>query len=145
MPDSIGYLKTRRVQPFGVVDSEANLQDLVYLSLKPYVRDLQYEIPTNKGAAPFSIGAFWMPSLSLFIECKYVGRREDVKRVADEISEDIWKYSTQTSCERMLFVAYDPGLHIPDRPQFVRGVSAKPNSFKAGGRGIIIDTMIVPA
>lgn len=144
LPDSIGYLRTRRAEPFATVSSEADFQDLIYLTLKPFFRDLQYETPTAKGSASYSIGDFHVWSGNLIIEAKFIGGKPDVKRVADEIAEDIWKYSTQTKCRYILFVVYDGNMLISDRPQFVAKASATDGTFKAAGRQIEIDTLIVP-
>lgn len=118
-PTLVGYLKGRR--PSGSVfeiESEADVQDLLYVALKPAFPEMVYEEPTKKGAAGYSIGDFSIESLKLILEVKYVVSREDVKAKAREISEDIWKYADQTDCENVIFFVYDPRTLIPDRVNF---------------------------
>jgi hypothetical protein len=144
-PGLVGYLNGRRAGG-GVtsVDSEADVQDLLFLSLKPIFPEMVYEQPTDKGAASYSVGDFHLPSLKLILEAKYVSRREDVKRKADEIAEDIWKYATQTDCERIIFFVYDPKLLIPDRPNYARSLTTRDADFRAAGRDLEIRTVIKP-
>lgn len=144
-PALVGYLNGRR--PSGeprVIRSEADVQDLIYVSVKPIFPDMVYEEPTKKGAAGYSIGDFSIPCLKLILEIKFVGAREDVKAKADEISEDIWKYTTQTDCERVVFFVYDPHMLIPDRVNYARSLSAAPGSFRSKGREVEIITLIRP-
>jgi hypothetical protein len=144
-PTLVGYLNGRR--PSGeppVIRSEADVQDLIYLSMKPIFADMVYEEPTKKAAAGYSIGDFSIPSLKLILETKFIAARGDVKAKADEISEDIWKYTTQTDCERVVFFVYDPHVLIPDRVNYARSLSAAPGSFTSKGREVEIITLIRP-
>jgi hypothetical protein len=144
-PGLVGYLNGRRAAG-GVttVGSEADVQDLLYLGLKPMFPEMVYEQPSEKGAAGYSIGDFHLPSLRLILEAKYIARKSDVKEKADEIAEDIWKYATQTDCERIIFFVYDPNLLIPDRPNYARSLSTLHGDFKSGGREVEIRTVIKP-
>jgi hypothetical protein len=144
-PALVGYLNGRR--PSGgtaVIRSEADVQDLIYVSVKPIFPDMVYEEPTRKGAAGYSVGDFCIPSLKLILEIKFVGGREDVKAKADEISEDIWKYTTQTDCERVVFFVYDPHLSIPDRANYARSLSTISGDFRSKGREVDVTTVIRP-
>jgi len=143
-PTIAGYANSRRPKSGVAVDSEAAVQDLLFYSLKPLFGDLVYEQPTEKGSAGYSIGDFHIPSLKLILEAKYVGAKADVKARADEIAEDIWKYATQTTCERIVFFVYDPGFLIPDRKNFARMSSATAGDFKAKGREVEIVTVVKP-
>lgn len=144
-PGLVGYLNTRR-NSGGVVavNSEADVQDLLYIALKPIFADLVYEEPTRKGAAGYSIGDFWLPCLKLVLEAKYINTTGDVKAKADEMSQDIWKYSTQGDCQRILFFVYDPHLLIPDRANYAAGLSTKAGQVKGRGGVVEIQTMIKP-
>lgn len=145
-PALVGYLQGRRRQPEVVsVNSEAQVQDLLYFSLKPAFPDLVYEEPTTKGAAGYSVGDFAIPSLKLILEAKFIASATDVKTKADEIAEDIWKYATQTDCQRIVFFVYDPQLLIPDRANYLRALSASADEFTARGRAVEIQTVIKPA
>jgi len=144
-PALVGYLNGRRSSggPI-VIASEADVQDLIYISLKPMFPDMVYEEPTKKGPAGYSVGDFSVPSLKLILEIKFIAARQDVKTKADEISEDIWKYTTQTDCERVVFFVYDPCLLIPDRANYTRSLSAIPGDFRSKGREVDIITLVHP-
>jgi len=144
-PGLVGYLNARRSSgSIVVVNSEADVQDLLYLALKPVFPDLVYEEPTKKGAAGYSIGDFWLPCLKLVLEAKYIDTSQDVKPKADEMSQDIWKYSTQIDCQRIVFFVYDPHLSIPDRPNYADQLSTKAAEVRVSGRAVQIQTVIKP-
>lgn len=143
-PSLVGYLKARRSEGLMVLDCEADVQDLLFLALKPHFPDMVYEEPTKKGAAGYSVGDFSVPSLKLVLEAKYVGSPQDAKAKADEIAEDIWKYTTQTDCQRIVFFIYDPHLCIADRPNYIGGLSAASGEFASKGRAVEIQTVIKP-
>ena len=141
----VGYANSRR-EKGGVVAmrSEADVQDLLYFSLKPLFPELVYEQPTEKGSAGYSVGDFSIPSLKLILEAKFVGEKAHVKARAGEISEDIWKYISQTDCERVVFFVYDPNLLISDRVNFARMSSVTGGGLKLKGREIEIITVVKP-
>lgn len=144
-PTLVGYLNGRRSSGSIItMESEDNVQDLLFVSLKPLFPDLVYEQPTEKGSAGYSIGDFSLPSLHLVLEAKYVAVKADVKTKADEIAEDIWKYGTQTECETIVFFVYDPKILIPDRASFARMSSATAKEFRIRGRQVEIVTIIKP-
>jgi len=145
LPSLVAYLKARRAtRRLMQIDSEADVQDLLFLALKPSFPDLVYEEPSRKGAAGYSIGDFRIPSLQLILEAKYVATVSDAKAKADEIAEDIWKYTSQTDCQRIVFFTYDPLLLIPDRANYVRALSASVDDFRCRGRPVEIQTVIKP-
>jgi hypothetical protein len=144
-PGLVGYLNSRRDSgSIATIKSEADVQDLLYLSLKPIFPELVYEQPTEKGAAGYSIGDFQVPSLKLILEAKYVAKKADVKMRAHEIQQDIWQYTSQTDCERIVFFVYDPLLLIPDRPNYSTSLSAKSGEYISSGRAVEIRTVIKP-
>jgi hypothetical protein len=145
LPDAVRYLRSRRSRPFGSITSEADLQDLMYLTIKPSVPDLEYEVPTEKNAAGYSIADFTIPSLKMMIEAKYIEARADVKRVAGEIAEDIWKYTQTGTLGHLVFLVYDPNLMIADRVKFVGASTAAAGTYAVRGRHVEIETIVVPA
>jgi hypothetical protein len=145
LPVLVGYLNARRSSsPLFQVDSEAAVQDLLFLTLKSHFPDLVYEEPTRKGAAGYSVGDFCVPSLKLILEAKYIASAQDAKAKADEIAEDIWKYTTQTDCQRIVFFIYDPHLSIADRANYTKALSAHEGEFVSRGRPIEIHVVIKP-
>ena len=141
----VGYLNGRR-ESGGVatVKSEADVQDLLYLSLKTIFPEMVYEQPTEKGAQGYSIGDFQIPSLKLILEAKYVAKKADVKARAEEIQQDIYQYTTQTECKRIVFFVYDPLILIPDRANFAASLSAAEGDYKSAGREVEIWTVVKP-
>lgn len=144
-PDAVRYLNARRSKPFASIKSEADVQDLLYLMLKPSIPALQFETPTSASSSSYSIADFWIEDLRLLIECKFVDQRSDVKRVANEIAEDIWKYGKTTECEDLVFFVYDPNLVISNRQQFIRASSAEAGSLVIAARTVTVEVVVVPA
>lgn len=141
-PGLVGYLQGRRGSgDFIQVAHEADVQDLLFISIKPMLPELVYEQPTRKGAASYSVGDFSLPSMKLILEVKLVKNRSDVKAKANEIAQDIWQYVNRTDCQRILFFVYDPNLVIPDREAFVRESSGM---FTSLGREVQLHTVIKP-
>ncbi len=142
-PTLAGYLNGRR--PSGsslAINCEADVQDVLFIALKPIFPEMVHEQPTQKGAAGFSIGDFGFPQLRLILEAKFISRREDVQAKANEVAEDIWKYTHQSDCESVVFFVYDPKRLIPDRVNFASSLSSSSGGYKASGREVQLLTVV---
>lgn len=113
--ECVRYLNTRRSQ--GAVlklDSEAAVQDAMYLILRPWVRDLVAEAPTDRTGNRFTIRDFVSRSLRLVIEAKYVRDKSHGKSISEEFHDDIEVYRHNPLCDTIVFFVYDPDSNIPD-------------------------------
>ncbi len=143
--DCAAYLKSRRekVRTFEM-NSEAPVQDLLFVMLKPVFPDLTFEDPSAKSAASYAIKDLYIPSLKLVLEAKYIGSRGDVKLIEKQLADDIWKYSSNLDCEELIFFIYDPLLCISDRRNFIKKMSRSVGEFINNGRQILIKTKVCP-
>lgn len=143
--DCVGYLQGRRIKhKTFVVDSESVVQDLLYIMLKPLFPELTFEDPSPKGAASYPIKDFYFPSIKLILEAKFVGSRDDVKKVEKQLADDIWKYSANPDCEELIFFIFDRNFLIADRQNFSKKMSRESGEFSNLGRQINIKTIIKP-
>jgi hypothetical protein len=110
----VRYLNTRRSKPVLEIGSEAAVQNVIYMMLRPWIPDLVPEDPNGKVANRFTIKDFWSRAGRFVIEAKYVRDAAHGKRLAEEINDDIENYRKHPYCDDLVFVIYDPDKVIPD-------------------------------
>lgn len=121
--ECVRYLNTRRSA--GAVlslDSEANVQDALYLILRPWIRDLVPETPTDKTGNRFTIRDFFSRTLRCVIEVKFVRNAEHGKVISKEMHDDIEVYRHNPLCDTIVFFVYDPDSLIPDQRELCRTI-----------------------
>jgi hypothetical protein len=112
--ECVRYLNTRRSK--GTVltlSSENDVQDALYIMLRPWITDLKYEDPTSKTANRFVIKDFFVPSAETVIEAKYVRDKRHGKEISKELHDDIEMYRQRSDCNLVIFFIYDPNDNIP--------------------------------
>jgi hypothetical protein len=113
--ECVRYLNTRRSKGTKLnLESEADVQDAIYLMLRPWVLDLVNENPTNKVGNRFGIKDFISKSAETVIEAKYVRDAAHGKQIARELHDDIEMYRHHPHCKHLIFFIYDPDSLIPD-------------------------------
>ncbi len=113
--DCVRYLNTRRSKGALLkLDSEAAVQDAIYLMLRPWLIDLVAENPTDRVANRYSIKDFLSKSNRLVIEAKYIRTADHGKSIVTELNDDIETYRYHAYCDDLLFFIYDPDGFIPD-------------------------------
>ena len=121
--ECIRYLNTRRSK--GAIlklESEADVQDALYLMLRPWLRDLVHENPTDRIASRYVIKDLLVPSLRTVIEAKYVRDKSHGKSISAELHDDIEMYRRHPLCSYLVFFIYDPDSLIPDQRSLVDAV-----------------------
>jgi hypothetical protein len=111
----VRYLNTRRSS--GAIlelKSEADVQDALYLMLRPWIMDLVPENPTDKVANKYNIKDFISQTGKFVIEAKYIRTADHGKSIAKEINDDIETYRYHAACDDLIFFIYDPEGFIPD-------------------------------
>lgn len=114
--ECVRYLNTRRST--GAIlnlDSESQVQDAVYLMLRPWIPDLISENPMGKVANRYSIKDFISASAKTVIEIKYVRDSAHGKHISKEMHDDIEVYRHHSKCRTIVFFVYDPDSLIPDQ------------------------------
>jgi hypothetical protein len=124
--ECVRYLNTRRSTTAVLeLDSEAAVQDALYLMLRPWVVDLIAETPTDRIANRYTIKDFASASSRVVIEAKFIRDRDHGRQISREIHDDIENYRHHISCRYLIFFIYDPDAQIPDRASLERQVVTK--------------------
>ena len=122
--ECVRYLNTRRSQSAILsLDSEAAVQDALYLMLRPWVTDLTPENPTDKIASRFVIKDLLCPSARTVIEAKFVRNKDHGKNITKELHDDIETYRHHPQCRHLVFFIYDPDALIPDQEALARQIA----------------------
>lgn len=138
----VRYLNTRRST--GAVlslNTEADVQDALYVILRPWIRDLVCESPTDKVGNRFTIRDFVSRSLRVVIEAKIVRDESHGKSISKELHDDIEVYRQNPVCDTIIFFIYDPNALIPDARELHRTIE---ESRSYGGRTLSCKLIIKP-
>lgn len=121
--ECVRYLNTRRNDgAMLALNSEADVQDALYLILRPWVRDLVPETPTEKVGNRYTIRDFYSRSLRLIVEAKIVRDVSHGKSISKEMHDDIEVYRHHVHCDTIIFFVYDPDSLIPDQRELRRTI-----------------------
>jgi hypothetical protein len=140
--ECVRYLNTRRSS--GAVlnlNSEADVQDAVYLMLRPWVHDLVSENPTDRIASRYTIKDFISRQAHAVIEIKYVRDSSHGRQISREMHDDIETYRHHPFCRTIIFFVYDPDSLIPDQEALRRQIE-EPRTY--GGRALKCVLMVKP-
>lgn len=112
----VRYLNTRR-SAGAVIDiqSEADVQDVLYLLLRPWIPDLVYESPADKSGNRYVIKDFSSNEHRFVIDAKYIRDKEHGRLISRELHDDIEMYRTHPRCDQLIFFVFDPDALIPDQ------------------------------
>lgn len=121
--ECVRYLNTRRSK--GAVlalQSEADVQDALYLMLRPWITDLIAENPTDRTANRYAIKDFLIPSARTVVEAKFIRDKDHGRSVSKEIHDDIEIYRRHPLCSNIIFFLYDPDSLIPDQRALIASI-----------------------
>lgn len=140
--ECIRYLNTRRsTGAVLALDSEADVQDALYLILRSWVRDLVPEAPTDKTGNRYAIRDFVSRTLRAVIEAKYIRDADHGKGISKELHDDIEIYRHHQYCDTIVFFIYDPNSLIPDLRELRRTIE---QSRVYEGRPLVCKLLIKP-
>jgi hypothetical protein len=112
----VRYLNTRRSAGAVInIQAEADVQDVLYLLLRPWVVDLVYESPGDKSGNRYVIKDFSSAVGRFVIDAKYIRDKEHGRLISKELHDDIEMYRTHPRCDHLIFFVYDPEVFIPDQ------------------------------
>ncbi|MGD0791764.1 MAG: hypothetical protein ABR920_08340 [Terriglobales bacterium] len=124
--ECVRYLNNRRAKGTVMnIKSEADVQDAIYLMLRPWVHDLVWENPTDKIGGRYTIKDFLSKQLKVVVEGKYVRDRNHGKNISAELHDDIENYRHYPDCETLVFFIYDPDTFIADVPGLQKHIETK--------------------
>ena len=113
--ECVRYLNTRRSTGARLsLESEADVQDAIYLMLRPWILDLVHETPSGKIGNRYVIKDFLSKSAKTVIEAKFIRDEAHGKQVTKELHDDIEMYHHHPDCEHLIFFIYDPNSLIPN-------------------------------
>jgi hypothetical protein len=113
--ECVRYLNTRRSSGAVIeINKEADVQDVVYLMLRPWVTDLVPENPTDRVASRFVIKDFLSKELATVVEAKYIRDKKHGHDISKEMHDDIEMYRNHLDCKHLVFFTYDRDAYIPD-------------------------------
>jgi hypothetical protein len=142
--ECVRYLNTRRSS--GAVlnlESEADVQDAIYLMLRPWVQDLVPENPTDRVANRFTIKDFLSRQARTVIEVKYIRDTDHGRGISKEMHDDIETYRHHAFCDSLIFFVYDPDSLIPDQ-QKLREQIEDERFYKQSGRTLRCILIVKP-
>jgi hypothetical protein len=113
--ECVRYLNTRRSNGAKLnLEGEDDVQDAIYLMLRPWVTDLTHENPTDKIGNRFVIKDFISKSAKTVMEAKFIRDEAHGKQISKELHDDIEMYRHHPQCNYLIFFIYDPNSLIPD-------------------------------
>ena len=129
-PECVRYLNTRRSKGAVIdINSEADVQDVVYLMLRPWVIDLVPENPTDRIASRYSIKDFLSKELSVVVEAKYIRDKRHGHDISKELHDDIEMYRNHPDCKHLAFFVYDRDAFIPDVAALKRQIEGTTRNY----------------
>ncbi len=142
-PECVRYLNTRRSSGAVIdINSEADVQDAVYLMLRPWIIDLVPENPTDRIASRYSIKDFISKELSVVIEAKYVREKKHGRDISKEMHDDIEMYRNHPDCKHLVFFIYDRDAFIPDVAALKRQIEGTSRNY--GNKKLNVFCIIKP-
>jgi hypothetical protein len=103
-----------RGRPPILIETEYDIQDIVFAILRPTFPDVRYEDWTPRVAGRSRRIDLVVPDLNVVIELKFVRDRRHGRSVVDELHIDIETYHSHPNCGRLLAFIFDPGNFIVD-------------------------------
>lgn len=104
--------------------NEPHLQEICDSILKAHDEDLVREFPFMQWSSGLTKPDWSFEPLLLWVELKYIRKKTDVRPITEDIAADITKYGDNN--RRVLYVVYDPGMIIIDRPKFSEQITRRP-------------------
>ena len=139
----VRYLNTRRSAGAIInIESEADVQDVLYLLLRPWVVDLTYESPADKSANRYVIKDFSSAAGRFVVDAKYVRNEEHGRLISKELHDDIEMYRTHPRCDDLIFFLYDPNALIPDQ-RALRDAIEVNRAYGPGGEKLLRCHLVV--
>lgn len=142
--ECVRYLNTRRSS--GAVlnlEGESDVQDAIYLMLRPWIQDLVPENPMDKVANRYTIKDFLSRLARTVIEVKYVRDADHGRLISKEMHDDIENYRHHPYCDTLVFFVYDPNSLIPDQQQ-LRDQIEEERFYKHTGRTLRCVLIVKP-
>jgi hypothetical protein len=93
-------------------DNEYDVQDLLHVLLRPWVKDIRPEEYTPSYAGKSTRMDFLLPEHATVVELKFVRDALHAKTVGQELQIDIGHYRQHPQCQRLWCVVFDPRQNL---------------------------------
>lgn len=141
----VRYLNTRRSAGAVInIQSEADVQDVLYLLLRPWILDLLYESPADKSGNRFVIKDFSSGNGRFVVDAKYVRDKDHGRLISKELHDDIEMYRTHPHCDDLMFFVYDPDALIPDQRALREAIEIERSYGGVGGKRLRCHLIVKP-
>jgi hypothetical protein len=141
----VRYLNTRRSAGAIInIQSEADVQDVLYLLLRPWVVDLSYESPADKSGNRYAIKDFSSGGSRLVVDAKYIRDRDHGRVISKELHDDIEMYRSHPNCDDLVFFVYDPDAFIPDQRALREQIEVERSYGGGGGKRLRCHLIVKP-
>lgn len=126
--------------PFDIVD-EYDVQDLMYVALKPQLPDLVKEEPTSRDAGSSKHIDLVSSAARLCVEEKVAHSMSQARELGDQLRIDIESYYVHPACDTLAIFVWDPQQLIQDARKFELDISG-PRVIK--GRSVRVEARVRP-
>jgi hypothetical protein len=123
------------------IENEYDVQDILYVALKPHIPDLSDEEWTRKDAGSAKRIDLVSLAARLCIETKMVRDDAHAKALGNELKIDIESYHVHEACDTLIMFVYDPHHHLSDARQQEAQLSG-PRTIK--GRRLHVEVYVRP-
>jgi hypothetical protein len=139
------YLNTRRSAGAVInIRSEADVQDVLYLLLRPWTVDLVYESPADKSANRYAIKDFSSQAGRFVVDAKYIRDKDHGRLISKELHDDIEMYRMHPRCDHLVFFIYDPDAFIPDQRALREAIEIERTYGQGGGKRLNCHLIVKP-
>jgi hypothetical protein len=104
--------------------NEPHLQEICDGILKGHEGNLSREFPFLRWGSSLTKPDWSAEELSLWVELKYVRKKEDIRQIGAAIAEDITKYGDNQ--RNVLYVVFDPNHLITNEREFAEPILKRP-------------------
>ncbi|MGQ0791272.1 MAG: hypothetical protein ACT4NJ_03500 [Nitrosopumilaceae archaeon] len=109
------------------IENEYDVQSILYLILRSYFADIEYEDPTPKFGHSSSRLDLKIPQLKTIVEVKYARSSEDFKKIENEIKIDASSYVQSTDYTKIIVFIYDSSSSVQDHETTKNAMKKIPN------------------
>jgi hypothetical protein len=121
VPRAMYPLTTRRKGAQSLsFSNEYDVQDLLHVLLRPWVKDIRPEEYTPSYAGKSTRMDFLLPEHKTVVELKFVRDVTHGKHVGQELQIDIGHYRQHPHCDRLWCVVFDQSNCLPNRDGLIR-------------------------
>lgn len=110
-----------------LIEDEYDVQSILYLILRSYFVDIEYEDPTPKFGHGSSRLDLKIPQLKTIVEVKYARSSRDFAKIEDEIKIDASDYVQSTEYRKIIVFIYDSSSSVQDHETTKSAMKKIPN------------------